>query len=112
MDDIARGELAAARVRCCNSSTFVVPDWMHSLSQMREASALMAEAPGARVPYYVLVDFSRIDSGLNETGPSVLSLCSGDRLENWASLSAETVKIRKGQWMECIIADSTNAFPD
>ena len=50
-------------------STFIVPDWMHSLSQMREASALMAEAPGARVPYYVAVDFNRIDSGLNETGP-------------------------------------------
>ena len=94
-----------------NYSTFVVPDWMHSLSQMREASALMADAPQGRVPYYVLVDFSWIHSGLNETGPSVLSLCSCDRLENWAALSAETVKARKEQWMDCIIADLDQRFP-
>jgi len=92
-------------------STFVVPDWMHSLSQMREASALMAEAPDGRVPYYVLVDYSRIDSGLNEKGQSVLSLCSGDRLENWSSLSAEMVKARKDQWMDCVIADLERRFP-
>jgi phytoene dehydrogenase-like protein len=92
-------------------STFVVPDWMHSLSQMPEASALMAEAPGARVPYYVAVDFNRIESGLNETGPSVLSLCSSDRLDNWASLSAEAVKARKERWMDCVIADLDRRFP-
>ena len=92
-------------------STFVVPDWMSSLSQMREASALMGEAPGARMPYYVLVDFSRIDSGLNETGSSVLSLCSGDRLENWASLPAAMVKARKEQWMDCVVADLDRRFP-
>jgi len=92
-------------------STFVVPDWMHSLSQMREASALMAEALGGRVPYYALVDYNCIDSGLNETGPSVLSLCSGDRLENWAPLSPEAVKARKERWMDCIIADLDRRFP-
>ena len=91
-------------------STFIVPDWMTSLSQLREASGLMAEAPGARVPYYVLVDYKQIDSGLNETGPSVLSLCSGDRFENWAPLSAETAKARKEQWMDCVIADLDRRF--
>ena len=83
-----------------NDPTFVIPDWMHSLSQMREASALMAAAPsarGGRIPYYVLVDYSRIDSGLNESGPFVVSLCSGDRLDNWASLDAETVKGAQGR---------------
>ncbi len=94
-----------------NYSNFIVPDWMRSLSQMREASALMAKAPDGRVPYYVAVDFSRIDSGLNETGPSVLSLCSGDRLDNWSSLDAATVKARKEQWMDCLIADLDQRFP-
>jgi phytoene dehydrogenase-like protein len=92
-------------------STFIVPDWMHRLSQMREASALMAEAPSGRVPYYVAVDFNRIDSGLNQTGPFVLSLCSGDRLDNWATLSPEAVKTRKAQWMDCVIADLDQRFP-
>ncbi len=95
-------------------STFIVPDWMVRLSQMREASALMAEPPsarGGRVPYYVLVDFSGIDSGLNETGPFVLSLCSGDRLDNWASLDAATVKARKSEWMDCVVADLDRRFP-
>lgn len=97
-----------------NYSTFVIPDWMHSLSQMREASALMAAAPsarGGRIPYYVLVDYSRIDSGLNESGPFVVSLCSGDRLDNWASLDAETVKARKEEWMDCVIVDLDRRFP-
>ena len=92
-------------------STFIVPDWMHSLSQMREATTLMAQAPSGRVPYYVVVDFNRIDSGLNETGPFILSLCSGDHLDNWASLSPEAVKARKAQWMDCVIADLDQRFP-
>ena len=92
-------------------STFIVPDWMGRLSQMREASALMAQAPTTRVPYYVLVDYNRIDSGLNETGPFALSLCSGDRLENWASLPADKIKTRKEQWMNCVIADLDWRFP-
>jgi len=94
-----------------NYSTFVIPDWMHSLSQIHEASALMAEAPAGRAPYYVLVDYDLIDSGLNKTGSSVLSLCGGDRLDNWTSLSAETVKARKEQWMDCIVADLDRRFP-
>jgi phytoene dehydrogenase-like protein len=92
-------------------SNFIVPDWMLSLSQMREASTLMANAPAGRVPYYVAVDFNRIDSGLNETGPSVLSLCSSDRLDNWSSLDAATVKARKEQWMDCLITDLDQRFP-
>jgi len=95
-------------------STFVIPDWMRSLSQMHEASALMASAAslrGGRVPYYVLVDYSHINSGLNERGPFVVSLCSGDRLENWVSLDAEIVKARKEEWMDCVIADLDRRFP-
>ncbi len=92
-------------------SNFIVPDWMLSLSQMREASTLMANAPAGRVPYYVAVDFNRIDSGLNETGPSVLSLCSSDRLDNWSSLDAATVKARKEQWMDYLITDLDQRFP-
>ena len=92
-------------------STFVIPGWMHSLSQMREASALLAAAPAGRVPYYVAVDFSRIDSGLNKQGPYLLSLCSGDRLDNWASLDAATIKARKDRWMDCVIADLDRRFP-
>jgi phytoene dehydrogenase-like protein len=78
---------------------------------MREASALMAQAPQGRVPYYVAVDFNRIDSGLNESGPYLLSLCSCDRFDNWSSLDAATVKARKEQWMDCVIADLDRRFP-
>ena len=92
-------------------STFIIPDWMQKLSQMREASALMAAAPAGRVPGYVAVDFSRIDSGLNEKGPYLLSLCSGDRLDNWSSLDAATAKARKEQWMDCVVADLDQRFP-
>ncbi len=56
-------------------STFIVPDWMRSLAQMRETAAVMGGDPGKRIPFYVLVDYLQIDSGLNETAPYLLSLC-------------------------------------
>ena len=91
-------------------STFIVPDWMRSLAQLREAASVMGEAPGTRMPYYVLVDFHQIDSGLNEAGPYLVSLCGADRLENWSSLGVEATKTRKQQWIDCLVADLDRNF--
>lgn len=92
-------------------STFMVPHWMRTLSQMREAAAVIGEQPGKRMPHYVLVDYGQIDSGLNEAGPYLATLCGVDRLENWASLGVEAKKTRKERWIECLIADIDGHIP-
>jgi all-trans-retinol 13,14-reductase len=92
-------------------STFMIPDWMRALSDMRQATAILGELPGTRMPHYVLVDYQRIDSGLNETGPYLVTLCGADRLENWSSLGVEAKKAHKEGWIDCLIGDIDRHFP-
>jgi all-trans-retinol 13,14-reductase len=92
-------------------STFIIPDWIRSLAQMRAAAAVMGGPPGERMPPYVFVDYSQIDSGLNETGPSLASFCGADRLENWAQHDPEAVKARKEKWIDYLITDINRQFP-
>ena len=57
VDDIARGKSADhASAVSATTPPSLFPTGC-TASQMREASALMADAPRGRVPYYVLVDF-------------------------------------------------------
>jgi len=92
-------------------STFILPAWMKALSGLRETAAIMAEPDGARLPAYVFVDYHQIDSGLNQTGPYLGSLCGIDRLENWAGLDAKQRSERKERWMDRLIGDLDREFP-
>ena len=92
-------------------STFIIPDWMRSLSQMRETAAVLGEEPGERLPSYVFVDYLQIESGLNGTTPHLVSFCGADRLENWSSLSNDQKKTRKEKWSSALIADIDRYFP-
>lgn len=92
-------------------STFVLPAWMKALAGLREAGAILGAAPGERLPPYVFVDYGQIDSGLNEAGPGLVSLCGIDRLDNWAALSAQEKSERKDRWMDRLIADLDREFP-
>jgi phytoene dehydrogenase-like protein len=92
-------------------STFIIPPWMLALSQMREAAAVIGEPPGGRMPPYVFVDYRQIDSGLNETGPYLVTLCGADRLENWSPLGIEAKTAQKEKWIECLTADLDRHFP-
>lgn len=92
-------------------STFIIPDWMKSLADMRDCGALMGEPPGTRLPSYVFVDFHQIDSGLNRTPPHLVSFCGVDRLENWVQLDPAAKKQRKQAWTQALIADIDKHFP-
>jgi phytoene dehydrogenase-like protein len=92
-------------------STFVLPDWMGRLEQMKLGASLLGEEPGARLPSYALVDYSRIDTGLNEQGLHLLSLTGADRIENWKALNAEQERARKQQWIAALIADLDRRYP-
>jgi len=92
-------------------STFILPPWVRTLGALREAGGIFGEAAGTRLPPYVFIDYSRIDSGLNRAGPYLGSLCGTDRIENWEELSAEAKQARKTAWMERLVADLDREFP-
>lgn len=92
-------------------STFVLPGWITSLAEMREASSVMAGDPGERIPPYVFVDQSYLYTGLNKDGPHLASFCGVDRLENWSHLETPERKRRMEQWIDCLVADIDRQFP-
>jgi all-trans-retinol 13,14-reductase len=92
-------------------STFVLPAWLKHLRDFRAAGAVLAEESGARVPPYVFVDYSRIDSGLNHASPYLGSFCGIDSIENWAGLTREASRARRERWMQRILADLDGYFP-
>lgn len=92
-------------------STFMLPAWLRKLRDFREAPAILGEESGSRMPAYVFVDYSRIDSGLNPSAPYLGSLCGMDRIENWAGLTRAANRVRRERWMERILADLDGHFP-
>ena len=92
-------------------STFILPDWMSSLAETREAAAIIGEEPGKRMPPYVFVDYRQIDSGLNPDGPSVVTFCGADRIANWSGFGPEARKAHKEGWMAALVGDVDRQFP-
>jgi phytoene dehydrogenase-like protein len=84
---------------------------MKTLAGFREAAAIMAEDCSARLPPYVFVDYTRVDSGLNKTAPFLGTLCGVDRIDNWTGLGPEEKRARKECWMDRLIADLDREFP-
>ena len=78
---------------------------------MRDSASIMGQEPGQRLPPYVFVDHSQIDSGLNQQGPHFVSYCGADRLENWSTLSGDERHARKTKWIDALIADADRHFP-
>jgi phytoene dehydrogenase-like protein len=92
-------------------STFLYPAWMTSLRQIADAVPLLGADPGARVPQFVLVDYSALDTGLNSSGPYLCTLTGLDRLDNWSDLSNEEYRARRERWMDALIAAADREFP-
>ncbi|RBI83238.1 NAD(P)/FAD-dependent oxidoreductase [Rhodosalinus halophilus] len=91
----------AAELGTRSYSTVLVPDWMSALGDYRKAAALLGEAPGARLPPAVVVDYGQIDSGLAARGaPAPVSVTGVDRAENWQGLDEAAYAARKTAWVE------------
>lgn len=92
-------------------STFYFPDWMPTLANYQEGRALMGADPGARLPPYVAVNYSRIDHGLPFRGQHLVVLTGTDALEPWASLSEEAYQARKAAWLSALTQDFIRRNP-
>jgi len=84
-------------------STVLIPDWMTSLSEYRCNTDLLKVLPGDRCPVLTIVDYSRIDTGLNIRPPYLMAVVGLDQLENWQSLSSEDYHHKRDQWLGAII---------
>jgi all-trans-retinol 13,14-reductase len=91
-------------------STWVFPEWMRSLDDMRESTRLFGEDPGARTPHFVFADYSYIDSGLPQP-PYFGSMGGLDAIENWEGLDEATERDRRERWIERMIAALDREFP-
>jgi all-trans-retinol 13,14-reductase len=111
VDRLARAQPSAREVGLGHYSTFIFPDWLKALADYRQAAAILGKDPGERLPPYVFVDYTRIDSGLNKAAPFLGSLCGVDRLENWSGLGLDEKRARKERWMDRLIADLDREFP-
>ena len=92
-------------------STFVIPDWLEKFGDLREAAAILRENPQGRMPPYTFVDYGRINSGLNATGPHLVNFSGIDRLENWSSLDDAARQARKAEWIAALVIDIDRHFP-
>lgn len=92
-------------------STFVFPDWMTKYAQYAESAALLGSDPGERIPYYVIADYSRVATGLNEEGLHLVTITGIDRLSHWEGLTRQDAHARKERWMDALIADVDRRYP-
>jgi all-trans-retinol 13,14-reductase len=92
-------------------STSILPDWLDSLSRLKEAATVLGDDQASRLPPFGFVAYDQIDSGLNRDGPYLASLAGIDRVENWAGLSDDARRERKERWMDRIIGALDRHFP-
>lgn len=93
-------------------STFVLPDRMARLADLPRAARVLAEAPGDRMPPFVLADYGRLDTGLRKPGePYLVTLTGIDRAEWWQGLDETAEMDRRAAWTEALVADADRHFP-
>jgi phytoene dehydrogenase-like protein len=92
-------------------SAIVLPDWMTAFDDMAKCSGLLGENPAGRVPVFGIANYGAIDSGLSQSGPTLVSVVGTDRLSNWAGLSSEAEKDRRARWLDAFLSTLDHEFP-
>jgi phytoene dehydrogenase-like protein len=92
-------------------STVVFPAWQRRLDELAESTQLLRGAPGERAPFFVLVDYSHVDTGLTPKAPYLATISTLDRASNWAELSAPDYAARRDLWAKALLAAADREFP-
>jgi len=93
-------------------STFVIPEHYTSFRDGPSEAYIMADPDNERMPPYTFVDYSQIDSGLNNEGRHFAVMCGIDHIDNWDKLDDEQYETRKQQWQDRLIAALSTQFPN
>jgi hypothetical protein len=91
-------------------STWMFPEWMRSLDDLKHSGPLLGGHPAGRLPAFVLADYNAFDSGLPGP-PYLLSVGGIDRLENWEGVGAAEDGERKERWSDKIVEVLDREFP-
>jgi phytoene dehydrogenase-like protein len=91
-------------------STFLLPNRMTRLADLRRGGELMAAMPGDAVPPMVVVDYSAIESGLGGP-PYPVSVVGVDATSNWSGLDGAAYHAKRDRWRDAIIGAIDRAFP-
>jgi phytoene dehydrogenase-like protein len=91
-------------------STQLLPDWMTSLNDYADATALMADEPSQRMPPLAIVDYAAIESGV-PAPPYVLSVVGPDLLSNWTGGDQDSYRAKRARWQDAIVAYLDEHYP-
>lgn len=92
-------------------STHLIPSWMERLDDLKHCAAIIAEMPSDRMPLLTVVDYSRIDTGLNDGELYPVSVVGVDRLSNWEALSDTDYQAKKNAWLDAVIERLNDEWP-
>ena len=102
----------AAELGVAHYSTMFLPDWMTSLADHAQSADVMAEPEGPRLPPFGLADYGRIDSGLQQGAPYLVTLTGLDRIGNWERLGPRETRLRKDIWKERLVTFLEEIYAD
>jgi len=91
-------------------STQLLPGWMMKLADYRQATTLMANEPGERMPPLAIVDYAVIESGV-PAPPYVLSVVGPDVLSNWDDGDQDAYRAKRARWQDAIVAYLNGHYP-
>ncbi len=91
-------------------SSILLPPWIKRLADFPRSADVFAADPGVDMPGLVVVDYSRIDSGLGGP-PYPVSVVGIDRIGNWDSLDKPAYEDKRKRWLDAIVATIDAAFP-
>jgi all-trans-retinol 13,14-reductase len=92
-------------------STSVFPEWMRSLADSPQNAALLADDPAGRLPHFIFVNYTAVDTGFGAKPPFLGTVAGVDRVSNWIRLSAAEYEERTQRWIDAIIAALDRLFP-
>lgn len=92
-------------------STFIVPEHCWRFDEYANFKTAFASDPADKMPGYVFVDYSKLDTGINQKGRYMCVLCGIDALDNWQHLPEEEYYARKEKWTQALLQDLDRQYP-
>jgi len=91
-------------------SNFLLPPWIKQFADFPRSADVFADMPGTKMPSFVVVDYTHIDSGLGGP-PYPVSVVGLDRVSNWERLDKAAYEDKRKRWLDAIVATIDNAYP-
>jgi all-trans-retinol 13,14-reductase len=88
-----------------------VPDWARSLRDIGTCARMFTDNPGDRMPLYGIANYGAIDSGLSDSGPTLVTAVGLDRFDNWSGLTQQEEKDRRARWLDAFQAALDKDYP-